>query len=388
MQHIAIIGGGFAGVWAAIAADELRRANPEQAKEIQITLINPRDELVIRPRLYEVDPGSKTVLLASVLQPRNISHRKTLATTIDSDAQQIITTNKTGETHVISYDRLILASGSRLTKPTADSDHLFDIDTVETATIFDRHLHELGSTPAKPGRSTVVVIGAGFTGIEIATELRERLGSILGHSDDNPSQAVRVVLVERSDVVGPELGEGPRPAITQALKDTGVEVKLGTTLLRYDGSIATFDDGSTLETNTVLWTAGMRADDLTTQIPGARDGLGRLKVDQTLLVSGLANHFAAGDTAAPLDESGHVVTQSCQHAMPQGTCAGHNAVADLLGLPLKDLETMPYQTCLDLGSAGAVYSQGWDREVKLTGDEANTLKQNIVNLWIYPPATV
>ncbi|MEM9134766.1 MAG: hypothetical protein AAGE88_20635 [Actinomycetota bacterium] len=83
--------------------------------------------------------------------------------------------------------------------------------------------------------------------------------------------------------------------------------------------------------------------------------------------------------------SGHVVAQSAQHAIPQGTCAGRNAVADLVGAELTELRTLPYGTCLDLGAAGAVFTEGWDRRVVLVGDEAKALKRDINTAWIYPP---
>jgi NADH dehydrogenase len=172
--------------------------------------------------------------------------------------------------------------------------------------------------------------------------------------------------------------------IVDALAELGVEVRTGVALGGYDGTTAQLTDGATVDAQAVVWTGGMRASDLTAQVPGRRDRLGRLAVDQQLRAEAAPGVLAAGDTAAPLDEAGRVVIQSCQHAMPQGTCAGHNAVADLLGRPLVDLETRPYQTCLDLGPAGAVATGGWDREIRLTGAQAKELKRTINTRWIYP----
>ena len=79
------------------------------------------------------------------------------------------------------------------------------------------------------------------------------------------------------------------------------------------------------------------------------------------------------------------VAQSAQHAIPQGLCVGHNVVADLFGGDLTELQTLPYGTCLDLGEAGAVYTEGWERQVVLVGDDAKALKRAINEEWIYPP---
>lgn len=69
-----------------------------------------------------------------------------------------------------------------------------------------------------------------------------------------------------------------------------------------------------------------------------------------------------------------------------GRYAGHNVAADLLGLPTLEHRQPYYATCLDLGGAGAVYTEGWDRQVKLTGSEGKALKVKINTEWIYPPA--
>jgi NADH dehydrogenase len=108
-------------------------------------------------------------------------------------------------------------------------------------------------------------------------------------------------------------------------------------------------------------------------------------VDEYLRVVGVPDVYAAGDTAAAIAEPGHPVTQSCQHAVPQGKFVGQNVAADLLGLPLVPFAPDPYVTCLDLGSYGAVFTAGWDRTVQMTREDAKALKCNINASWIYPP---
>lgn len=76
---------------------------------------------------------------------------------------------------------------------------------------------------------------------------------------------------------------------------------------------------------------------------------------------------------------------SCQHALSLGRVAGHNAAAELVGLPLHPYSQPKYVTCLDLGAWGALYTEGWDRQVRLTGAEGKALKRQINTEWIYPP---
>lgn len=378
-MRLIIIGGGFAGVWSATAASTaVAKAGRD---DITITLVNPRPDMVIRPRLYEADPSNMTVPLTSILDPIGVQHHLAAVDSIDTEHRRVRVVAPHDPEQWIDYDRLILATGSAMTPPAIPSNQIHNVDTIEAATRLDEHLASLASEPVEPDLMTIVVVGAGFTGIETATELVDRVQNLAKQA---ASAEPHIVLVERANTIGPELGPGPRPVIEAALSDLGIDVRLETTLDAFDGRVATLSDGSRLRTRTVVWTAGMRANNLTELIPAERDHLGRLDVDQYQRVKGIQAVYAAGDTAAPFDDAGHIVTQSCQHAMPQGTCAGHNAIADLTGDSPRPLETGDYQTCLDLGPAGAVYTQGWDRVVKMTGSDAKQLKQQINTQWIYP----
>ncbi|WP_431899475.1 NAD(P)/FAD-dependent oxidoreductase [Nonomuraea sp. bgisy101] len=351
MSHIVIVGGGFAGVWSAAGA---ARARGEEAT--RITLVAPNEHLVLRPRLYEADPEQAKVELGRILGPIGVTHLRATVTAVDTAARTV-----TAGGEVIGYDRLVLATGSRLVRPDLPgAEHLFDVDTLEGARRLAAHLR---------GREgfTAVVVGAGFAGIEVATELASR---------------GRVVLVERAEVVGPDLGPGPRPDIEAALDELGVERRLGATVTEVGQKHARLSTGELIETDTVIWTAGIRASELTTQVPAARDELGRLEVDRFLRVDGAV--FAAGDTAAARYDADHYVMQSCQHAVPLGMVAGYNASAELLGLPMREFVAGPYVTCLDLGAAGALFARGWDRAVVASGAKGKEIKQWIMRL-IHPP---
>jgi NADH:quinone reductase (non-electrogenic) len=87
-------------------------------------------------------------------------------------------------------------------------------------------------------------------------------------------------------------------------------------------------------------------------------------------VAGVTNVFAAGDVACCLVDSIHPSVMSCQFARAMGRFAGHNVVADLLGRPMLALRIDQYVTVLDLGTWGALYTVGWNRQVFSTGDEA------------------
>lgn len=378
VPHILIIGGGFAGLWAALAA---RRELEETAAAADISLLSKDPYLVMRPRLYEAEPESLRVPLAPVIDPVDVAFVGGTVTGIEPVRRAVGLAG--GET--LTYDRLVLAAGSVLKPLPVDgaARHAFDIDSWDGAVGLDRHLAALFSDRAQTVDRTVVIVGGGFTGIELAAEMRVRLER---HGGRDQAQAARVVVVEQAGAVGPDLGPGPRPVIEEALKKAGVEVRLGATVHRVDARGVDLADGERIDAETVIVTAGPIASPLAQSLPGERDSQGRLLVDDMLRVGGVDGVFAAGDVAhARVDTEGHVALMSCQHAMTMGRFAGHNAARDLVGLTLTPYRQERYVTCLDLGPAGAVRTEGWDRRVIESGDAAKAVKRDINSVRIYPP---
>lgn len=202
MSNILVIGGGFAGVWAAASATRLRDEVGVGADSLSITLVTPGDDMVIRPRLYESDPHLKRVPLDRVLGPIGVRRVAATAVDIDTSAHAVGVIHRDGTRGTLTYDRLVLASGSQVVRPAVPgSEHLFDVDTLAGAAALDSHLRRLPEMPPAEGRFTAVVVGAGFTGLEVATELVGRLRDILG-----TVTPIRVVLVEREGAVGSEFG--------------------------------------------------------------------------------------------------------------------------------------------------------------------------------------
>lgn len=382
MRRILVIGAGFAGLWSALAAARRIELEGKDAA-IEVTLIAPEPVLTMRPRLYEAAPGTMATPLGGLLADAGIRYVQGIVEAIRPDADELDYIDPAGVRTTLPYDRLVLAAGSRLFRPDIPGlrEHAFSVDQRDEAVALDDHLRKLSRQPPSAKRDTAVVAGGGFTGLEIATELPGRLKEILG-----PNAHPRVVIVERAAAIGPELGEGPRPAIDKALAELGIEYRLGSAVERIDADGVHTADGRRIEAGTVIWTGGMRASALTAQIPGERDELGRLRVDRSLRVPSAPKVFAAGDCAvAPTDERGNHTLMSCQHAVPTGRSAGDNAVADLLGLPPTPYGQPQYITCLDLGAAGAVITEGWDRAVRLTGAQGKAVKSMINGKLIYPP---
>lgn len=382
-MRLVIIGAGFAGMYAALSAARLRDIRGASPDELEIALIAPEPTLVVRPRLYEPKPETLTAPLLDVFKAIDVVYVKGSAETIDTDGRKVHYTGADGTRKTLVYDRLVLATGSRLFRPNIPglAEHGFSVDQLEDALALDLHLHRLAQQPESKARNTVVVAGGGFTGIEAATEMPSRLRAILSANVEP-----RVIIVERGAVIAPDMGAEARPVIEEALRKLGVEARFGAGVASLDQSSVTLSSGERLEASTVIWAAGIRAAPLTTQIPADRDNFGRLLVDRELRVSIVPGVFATGDAArAACDDIGNYALMSCQHATRMGAFAGNNAAAELLGVPTKPYHQKAYVTCLDLGEAGALFTRGWERKVEMVGEVGKKTKREINTVWIYPP---
>src|SRR5262249_40222489 len=150
---------------------------------------------------YEVDLSEVALPLSQLLDPVGVGHRLGDVEAIDVERCNVtITAN--GAREVVAYHRLVLALGSEVPRPDIPglAEHAFDVDTYAAAIRLENHLTTLGGSAPAPGRTTVVVVGAGFTGIEAAAEMPARLAraGITGG---------RIILVDPNPVVGATIGE-------------------------------------------------------------------------------------------------------------------------------------------------------------------------------------
>ncbi|MBD2840343.1 NAD(P)/FAD-dependent oxidoreductase [Pseudomonas sp. JM0905a] len=380
-QRILIVGAGFGGMWSALSATRL--LDQHGRDDVEVMVLAPQAELRVRPRFYEPEVHKMVAPLGDLFDAVGVTFVQGFAERIDVEGKRVGYRNAAGEFAELAYDRLVLASGSQVVRPaTAGVEHAFDVDNLEEAVRLERHLNALAERPATASRNTVVVAGGGFTGIETAAEMPARLRAALGEDAD-----VRVIVVDRGQQIGAALGEGPRAAIAEASAELGIEWRLNSGVASVDAAGVTLSNGERIEADTVVWTVGVRANPLTEQVPAERDGQGRLHVDANLQVHGHHGVFATGDVArAACDDQGNHALMSCQHAIALGRSAGNNVAASLLGVTPIPYSQPKYVTCLDLGAWGAVFTEGWDRQIKFERQEGKSIKQQINSVWIYPPA--
>lgn len=374
--RVLVLGSGFAGLWAALGA--ARRLEELRVDGVNVTVVSKQPFHDIRVRNYEADLTPCRIPLSRLLDPVGIGHVTAEVTGIDAGAREV----HTADGATLAYDRLVLAVGSAVARPDIPglAEYGFDVDTYDGAVRLQAHIRALAHRPADTATATAVVVGAGLTGIEIASELPGMLSAALGVTP-------RVILVDRNPRVGSDMGESARPVIENALRQNNVDAVTGAGVSGVDARSVTLSTGEAIPAATVVWCAGMRANPLTAQFGVALDRLGRLPVDDYLRVENVDGVFAAGDVAAARMDDEHLSVMSCQHGRPMGRYAGYNVIGDLRGRAMIALRIPWYVTVLDLGPSGAVYTEGWDRRVVSTGAAAKATKRTINGDRIYPPLT-
>ncbi|GAA3355006.1 hypothetical protein GCM10017744_015840 [Streptomyces antimycoticus] len=359
--RIVIIGAGFAGYQAARDLSRTLRG------AVDIVLINPNDYFLYLPLLPEVAAG--------VLEPRRVSVSLTGTLPhvrlvlgevhgVDLDARRISWRDPDGRSGEMAYDRLILSVGSvnKLLPIPGVAEHAHGFRGMPEALFLRDHVTrqiEMSGTSEDPreraARRTFVVVGAGYTGTEVAahgvlfTDSLARKNTTLR---DAPRP--RWLLLDIAPRVLPELDKKLSRTADRVLRKRGVEIRTRTTVKEATSEGVRLDDGEFIDTRSLIWCVGVRPDPLVEQL-GLPTERGRLRVDQYLAVPGHPEVLACGDAAAipDLTRPGQFTPMTAQHAHRQGKIAAHNVLASLgRGAP-KPYKHHDLGFTVDLGGAQA-----------------------------------
>ena len=377
-QTLIIVGGGFAGVFGALAAARERRRT---GARLEIALVSAEEHLAVRPRFYEEELGTARVALSAVLDPVGVRYVRGRVSAIDAE-RRCVRLDAGGAEHELAFDALLLAAGSRGDR-SAVIGPVHRVDAFGEAARLRAHLDAVVAA-GRPDALRAVVIGGEFTGLEVATEL---VGRLRRRRDDmGASDEITVTIVEARPRVADAFGPSARALIEQALGEQCVHQVVGARVVAVSDDGVRLEDGRLIAAATAIAAVGHRPSPLTGELDAPRDELGRLRVDTTLQVAVHDGIFAAGDVAAALADGDHRSLMTCQHAIPQGKIAGANAVRMLAGQALRPYQQPLYVTCLDLGEAGALLTEGWERErVVAFGQDARQFKRMLNRSRIYPP---
>jgi NADH dehydrogenase len=400
MTSVVIVGSGFTGFECARQlAKILRKRNASNGgSSVDITIISPVDYMLYTPLLPDVagglvDARFVTIPLANAL--RGVKAVRGRVDSVDFDGRTVTFTDPEQRKRSMSYDRLVLTPGSvtRLFDVPGLAEHARGLkSTAEALYLRDHVLEQLelagnDDDPAKAAaRRTVVVVGASYSGTELAVQLRALADAAADSMGFDP-QAVRFVLLDLAEQVMPEVGEKLGAAAMRVLQGRGIDVRLGVSLKEVHADHVVLTDDSRVDTHTVAWVTGVTGAPLIEHL-GLPTDKGRLKVQTDLQVPGHPDVFAAGDAAAvpDLTQPGKITPPTAQHATRQGKVLGRNVAASLgFGTP-KQYKHRNMGLVVDLGPRYAVANP---LNVQLSGFPAKAVTRayhlyaipRLVNRW-------
>ena len=331
---VVIAGAGYAGLAAAKVL--ARHAG------IRVILINQNDYHLLQFQLHEaavnkIDTQALALPMSSLL-PRNVEFVRAKMSGFDFKARVVHTDQ--GD---FTYDRLIIALGSQPATYNIPglNEHALMLKSLSHARILRGHLEMTLSalksrTPSRSAPYPIVIGGAGITGVELAAELGEGLQE-LTRAYDLDRDTIRVILLEAAATVLPGFDRKTIEEATRALQHLGIEIRTHTAIERVEADRiyvkpAGSDRPEIIETQTLIWTGGVRANTLVLNSGLTLGERGAVVVDGYLRSSDYPDVSIIGDSAVVRDpRDGHVAIPSGQLAVQQGKYAARQIIADLQG---------------------------------------------------------
>ncbi|WP_242435757.1 NAD(P)/FAD-dependent oxidoreductase [Streptomyces sp. Root369] len=355
-----IVGAGFAGYRTA---KELSRKARGKA---DITLLNPTDYFLYLPLLPQVaagilEPRRVTVSLSDTLPQVRLVLGE--ADGIDLDARTVHYTDPEGTGGTLGYDRLVLAAGSvnKLLPIPGVAEHAHGFRGLPEALYLRDHVTrqvELAAAADDPetcaARCTFVVVGAGYTGTEVAAQGQLFTDAQVRRHPLRKGMRPRWLLLDIAERVLPELDVHLSRTADRTLRERGVEVRMGTSVKEATSDGVLLTDGEFVATRSLVWCVGVRPDPLAESL-GLPMERGRLLVDPNLQVPGRPEVFACGDAAAvpDLENPGQFTPMTAQHAWRQGRTAALNVAASLGAGVRRPYEHRDLGFVVDLGGVKA-----------------------------------
>jgi NADH dehydrogenase len=362
MKRIVVLGAGFGGLQATVELEKKFRGS----NDIEILLVNDQNYFMFTPLLPQIvssyiDPRHIVQPVRDIRGKRRFAFLRDTVESIDVNARRVNVTSG-----ALPYDYLIFSIGSQTEyfKIPGARENSLDLKSLENGVVLRDHILDLCehadhiSDPAERKRLlTFVVVGGGYTGVELISEMRDFLFRyVVGRYRGIHRGEMRLVLIEASaNVLG---GVDPllRPYATNRLHQEGIEVRLNSPVTRVAEEVVELKNGDHIESATIVWAAGVRAHALAEALPGPHDRIGRASVNASLQ---LANHpevFVVGDSASAATAPD--APRVAPVAMTQGTIAARNIVHLERNEPLESYEYVSKGMLVSLGMNDAVVSVG------------------------------
>lgn len=356
-KRVVILGGGFAGVYCA-----RRLARLVRGAGVQVVVIDRRNYFVFTPLLVEAGTGS--------LEPRHtvVSIRSMIGAAtfrlgevagLDAAAREVLVrVPELRRDERVRYDHCVIALGSvtRLPDVPGLREHGLQMkDAADAVRLRDRAIRLLELADATEDRAErrallrLVVVGANFTGAEVAGEFDAFLREARRRYRNIAADDIKVTLVERSDrileAIGPELGK----YAAEKMRARGVEVLLNETVTKIEPGRVTLGGGGQVASHTVVWCAGIAPPPVLKSMGVPVDERGWMLCERDLRVKGFENLWGVGDCAVNTDGARKAYPATAQHGLREGEHCARNIARVLAGKPT---------TVCDLKDQGALAALG------------------------------
>ncbi|MEO7194689.1 MAG: NAD(P)/FAD-dependent oxidoreductase [Pseudonocardiaceae bacterium] len=343
--RILIVGGGYVGMYTALGLQSKLRHG-----EASITVVDPQPQMTYQPFLPEaaagsIEPRHVVVPLRPVLRRCHVVGGR--VTGVDHAHRFATIENLSGQVERHSYDVLVMAPGSiaRTLPIPGLAEHGIAVKTIGEAIYLRNHVLsrlEAADATTEPRLRrkllSFVVIGGGYAGIEVLGELEDMARYACRYYETIEPAEMRWVLVEATGRIMPEVSSKMGRYTARRLTGRGIKIFLNTRVTTMENGHVVLDNGTELDADTIVWTAGVRANPVLRQTDLPLDERERLRCTATLQVVGCPEVFSAGDCAAVPDLTSEDPNATCapsaQHAVRQAKVLSDNVIAQLRGQPL------------------------------------------------------
>jgi NADH:ubiquinone reductase (H+-translocating) len=349
LTRILILGGGFAGI------EVLRQLQKAFQNDIgiDITLVSRDNFFLFTPMLPEISSGM--IETRHIVTPLRVFCNRAKfyeadVESIDMDNKQVVISHRIGKqtnpiewrSHVLKYDYLVIALGSETNffGMNEASKQAFTLKSLGDAIVLRNHVinmleqadieHE--DLNLRTSLLTFLVIGGGFSGVEIVGELNDFVLDSIKHFYHNLEKAkIRRVLVNSGARILPEVTEELSEFALQKLRENGIEVILNTRVIDITSQGVKLNDGTNISTQTIIWAGGGKPPSLLSGLSCEHDKSGRLVTNDFLEVIGHTESvMALGDCASITDpNTGKSCPPTAQHAIRQGKIAAINLISTI-----------------------------------------------------------
>ncbi|MEU4604128.1 NAD(P)/FAD-dependent oxidoreductase [Kribbella sp. NPDC023972] len=348
VPHILVVGGGYVGMYTAY---NLRRA--ARKGQIRVTVVDPRSVMTYQPFLPEAAAGS--------VEPRHVvvPLRKTLkgcrvvtgrVTGIDHANKVAKVMPEEGPEYELAYDQVVVALGSiarTLPIPGLAEEATGFKNVEEAIALRNKVLDRLDVASSQPDPAlrksalTFVFVGGGYAGVEAFAELEDMARYATRYYDNIKPEDMRWVLVEATGRILPEVGEELGKYTVDQLRKRNMDIKLETRLESCEKGHVILSDGDEFDADTIVWTAGVKANPALAATDFPLDERGRVKCLANLRIEGVNDAWSAGDNAAVPDltsDTGAYCAPNAQHAVRQARRLAENILRVVDGKAPEDYE--------------------------------------------------